>query len=169
MYTEPSFSCGILYLVSSLIRKNPAIQALVLKQCNLNIEAAEEDDEEEKYVDAKIDDEVQEHFVGNGVQEETKTNTEEVVNKDASVEEVKEEEKVNTNVPSWFHRTSRNTKNSHDDSKYNPLKRNPLYAGGDFCAYEELVMLRNHFHPTISLFAGQILNGKCDIFSFSYL
>lgn len=63
--------------------------------------------------------------------------------------------------PSWFH-----SANTHDGMKqhstitqYNPLSRNPLYAGGSFCAYTELNILKDHFHPSVSLFATNLLNG----------
>lgn len=38
------------------------------------------------------------------------------------------------------------------------FNRNPLYAGGNCCVYEELIYLKNSFHPTISLFANNIMN-----------
>lgn len=45
-------------------------------------------------------------------------------------------------------------------AKYNPVARNPLYSGGEFCIYTELHNLSQHFHPTVSLYAKNILDGE---------
>lgn len=45
-------------------------------------------------------------------------------------------------------------------SGYRPFSRNPLYGGGEFCAYTELYKLKDHFHPTVKLYATNILNGE---------
>lgn len=59
--------------------------------------------------------------------------------------------------PSWDH--CANASKTEKRPIYDPLSRNPLYAGGDFCAYTELINLRNHFHPTVALYANNILEG----------
>lgn len=51
MFTQPCFSCGILYLVSQLINKKKSIQALVLK--STTISGLEDDDDEERYNDVR--------------------------------------------------------------------------------------------------------------------
>lgn len=43
---------------------------------------------------------------------------------------------------------------------YDPYNRNPLYAGAEATVFDELVKLTKHFHPTVSLYAGKIINGK---------
>lgn len=62
---------------------------------------------------------------------------------------------------SWFHsaNTINGVKQHSSITQYNPLSRNPLYAGGSFCAYTELNLLKDHFHPSVSLFAANLLNG----------
>lgn len=85
--------------------------------------------------------------------------------------EIKEEEDEDTkpdiqfletslnNSAGWYH--CKNTgKTYKNKTKYNPLVRNPLYGGGEFCTYIELLNLKNHFHPTVSLFATNIINGE---------
>lgn len=42
---------------------------------------------------------------------------------------------------------------------YNAHQRNPLYAGGEFCVYFELLNLQKHFHPTVALYADKIMKG----------
>ena len=59
----------------------------------------------------------------------------------------------------WIHYNT-NSKVKKEKTTYDPLCRNPLYAGGEFCAYTELIYLKNHFHPSVSLFATNILNGE---------
>lgn len=46
--------------------------------------------------------------------------------------------------------------------EYNPLARNPLYAGAQNSFYVELNRLSQHYHPTVSLFANTIIKG--DVF-----
>lgn len=58
MFTQPCFSCGILYLVSQIITKKKSIQALILK--STTIDSLEEDDDE-RYSDVK--DEIQTHII----------------------------------------------------------------------------------------------------------
>lgn len=120
-FTQPSFSCGILYLVSQLIGKKPHIQSLISKQlllCN------DDDDDEEKYHDVKTEND--------------------------------EDIKPPLTSASWYHCDNlKNQKNCYD-----PLARNPLYAGGNLSAYTELVIMKQHFHPTVSLYATNILEGK---------
>lgn len=138
--------------MSSLIKKTPEIQTLILKQSNLNIEG-DDDDEEEKYADAKLEDDIP---------KEEEKSLQEDAKPEGELEENKQEEKKEKFEPvpaSWFHRKSENSKSTHNATKYDPLKRNPLYAGGDYCAYDELMLLKNHFHPSVTLFAEQILNG----------
>lgn len=49
MFTQPCFSCGILYLVSQIIGKKKSILALLLKATT--VDGLEDDDGEEKYCD----------------------------------------------------------------------------------------------------------------------
>lgn len=68
-------------------------------------------------------------------------------------------EKLNGQVkPGWYHLETIK-KERKDVSEYKPMSRNPLYAGGEFTSYVELNELKNHYHPSVSLFAYQILNG----------
>ncbi|XP_026324553.1 CCAAT/enhancer-binding protein zeta isoform X2 [Hyposmocoma kahamanoa] len=43
-------------------------------------------------------------------------------------------------------------------TSYNPLARNPRWAGAFCSAYVELLPLAHHFHPTVKLFADKLLN-----------
>ncbi|RZC38241.1 CCAAT/enhancer-binding protein zeta, partial [Asbolus verrucosus] len=113
LFAQPSFSCGILYLISQLMGKKTNIQSLVLKQSTLN--GIDEDDDEERYHDVK-NDEV-------NVDEENKTQSED--------EDVKPDINVlnqSLSQPGWYH-CANTIKKEKTQSQYNPLSRNPLYAG----------------------------------------
>lgn len=68
---------------------------------------------------------------------------------------------VVASAPTWFH--CENARSGSGRQKktaaYNPFQRNPLFAGGEHCAYTELLKLSQHFHPTVTLFANKILQG----------
>ena len=42
---------------------------------------------------------------------------------------------------------------------YDPQCRNPLYAGAERCHQWEIESLRQHFHPSVALFAGHLASG----------
>ncbi|XP_077284267.1 nucleolar complex protein 1 isoform X2 [Arctopsyche grandis] len=42
--------------------------------------------------------------------------------------------------------------------EYNPLNRNPAYCGAEYSVMCELLQLSEHYHPTVRLFAGKIMN-----------
>lgn len=168
LFVQPSFSCGILYLVSRLIVKKPEVQALILKESMLP-DMTKFDDEDEKYYDIK--DEKDEEEIKIKTEEEGEISS--LNNLDTSIQsenietvEIKEdpdgdEKPVVFSGGSWFHANpSSSQKNVRTVLKYNPLARNPLFGGGRFLAYNELTLLKNHFHPSVALFADQVLNGK---------
>lgn len=43
-------------------------------------------------------------------------------------------------------------------SKYNPYHRVPTFAGAEFVLRNELMLLQHHFHPTVQVFAQDIIN-----------
>lgn len=62
-------------------------------------------------------------------------------------------------VSSWDHKTLNKSKENHT-YQYDLYKRNPLFCGADYTCLHELVFLRNHSHPTVALFAENLLHGK---------
>ncbi|XP_018569257.1 CCAAT/enhancer-binding protein zeta [Anoplophora glabripennis] len=180
LFTQPCFSCGLLYLVSQIITKKKSVQALVLKATS--IDGLEDDDDEERYCDVK-----DETTVGVDEVEEIKQEDEDVEIKEEDVNdkegkseivvdpnaiEIKEEEEdvkpdkelldaSLTATGSWYHcRNTIKKEKSRSAITYRPLSRNPLYGGGEFCAYTELYRLKDHFHPTVKLYATNIINGE---------
>ncbi|XP_064211688.1 CCAAT/enhancer-binding protein zeta [Tribolium castaneum] len=139
---QPAFACGVLYLISQLMGKKQNIQSLVLKQTVLKNDGSDDEDEE-RYHDVK-DDEIE-------IKQEDEEGSGDDIKPDVSV--------LNHAIkPSWDH--CANSSKKEKSPTYNALSRNPLYAGGDFCAYTELFDLKNHFHPTVALYATNILDGN---------
>lgn len=56
---------------------------------------------------------------------------------------------------SWYHTVFQKRKHGFD-----PLVRNPAFAQGESAVYTELTLLKRHFHPTVALFASQIIDGN---------
>lgn len=158
---EPSFACGILYLISQLINKNRALLAIVLTQT-----VFEDDDTEEKYFDAKVDIDPNAVQIKQEVEDDDlrlQANVSEILNNSTPIEIKEEDVKPDletSDAPtsgSWYHRETETTKKN---TGYNPMARNPLYGGGEHCNYIELIYLTNHHHPTVSLFAKNILESE---------
>lgn len=42
--------------------------------------------------------------------------------------------------------------------EYDPNHRNPMFANAETSLQYELLVLKNHYHPSVSLFAQNILN-----------
>lgn len=64
---------------------------------------------------------------------------------------------------SWHHAKVETTKAKISDisaTKYDPYHRAPSYAGAEYALRNELLLLREHFHPTVQVFADKILNRK---------
>ncbi|KAH8260442.1 hypothetical protein KR038_000069 [Drosophila bunnanda] len=86
---------------------------------------------------------------------------------DVGAPEVEEEIKTENQEggkSSWHHAnvatgTATETKVREIDScKYDPYHRVPAFAGAGYALRHELLLLRQHYHPTVQVFAEQILN-----------
>ncbi|XP_037933758.1 uncharacterized protein F23B12.7 [Teleopsis dalmanni] len=105
-------------------------------------------DGEEKYEDVKLDESTNE---GNVTKDE-----EEFI--DAG-------EDVKSTQSSWHHAKVPNDNveiktKEINATKYDPYHRVPAFAGAEFTLRYELLLLREHFHPTVQVFADNILNQK---------
>lgn len=138
---QPPFACGILYLLSQLLSKRPGLQALSLLELVGDLDRFE--DGEDKYYDIK--------------EEKTEEDT---PPPEDETEEKPNLDEINFKGSSWVHSEQVDVKPPKKPLKYNPLVRNPLYGGGEYSSYTELTYLTNHFHPTVALWAGHILQGK---------
>ncbi|VVC94542.1 unnamed protein product [Leptidea sinapis] len=199
-YVSPAHACGILFLVSQVLKDGSKKEAVKLfwtkrdvkeetkeekpvdvsqdEDDTSNKEAATEattedvpeekekkidllkgdkkdlliDDEEESYVDLKIDSE--------GNIKPKKRHTSAVngwyhakVKAEGADHEVPEDKKLETEI-----RLKKTINMDRVISEYNPMARNPQYAGAAFSAYVELLTLAAHFHPSVKLFADKLIN-----------
>ena len=95
----------------------------------------------------------QDNYKKNGVPEDD----EEEAYQDIDENNVSESnQKSNDCNGGWVHR------NSKDDGirPFNSFHRNPRFAGAQFSIFDELLLLRKHFHPSVALFADKLLSGK---------
>ncbi|XP_022915981.2 CCAAT/enhancer-binding protein zeta [Onthophagus taurus] len=158
---EPSFACGMLYLISQLCKDNPNLLHLTLKESESKELSQFDDDGDEKYEDVgetviKIEDD--DNLPGEKIDEEaSEKKIEEEVDIKPDIDELNK--KIQTSSSGWVHRTQ-TIKKEHDLKVYNPLNRNPLYSGVQYTAYLELLNLQNHYHPSVALFAEKILKGE---------
>jgi len=128
---KPSLLCGVLYLISEVIKSNPGINSMMAQ--------AEDDEEEERYVDAPLDEEIMSKF---------NSSDDECENKEDSKPESK-------GKGSWTF-INQNDKNVG----YNANHRNPLYAGADKVCLWEIFSLLSNFHPSVVHFATSVVNMK---------
>lgn len=154
--SPPQFACGLLYLVSELIKVRPVLKTFQREEQKY---VEEDEDEEEHYKD--VDDEEEEEDSSNKVVTENtvKENMSKVDT--ATKDESKEDAKSNTNEhaskpqnneqvkSTWIHRVNSNSqKNSRVG--YDPLARNPLFGRAEESGgLWELQLLSNHFHPSV--------------------
>lgn len=152
--------CATLYMISQLIHKRSALSALTLEpsvkkeqneikiETNATLSAAFLDDDsgDEHYEDVPLE---------QGEDSRTKNKTTTSIESKAESKEEK--------PSAWVHKKEGSKRPTSDT--FDPLQRNPLYANGDLCSFSELCLLSQHFHPTVALFASQILNSELVTYS----
>ncbi|KAF4526624.1 hypothetical protein B566_EDAN015393 [Ephemera danica] len=147
-YCPASLACSLLYLVSQVLARKKEARGILLEPVEyFEHEVKEEDnddddDDEEKYADVKVEDEAEQSSNSNP----------------------SSPNKLNP-ASSWMHRPTTTVEHNkptvqRNSSTYDPLHRNPLFSGADKAVYLELTTLSRHFHPTVALFATNILEGK---------
>ncbi|KAG7170064.1 CCAAT/enhancer-binding protein zeta-like [Homarus americanus] len=162
-YLNSHMTCGILYLISEVIKEKPGLKKMTqtLLQTNLN-----DDDGLEVFSDAEDIDEIenQEESVEN-INKELTDVTKNYQEKfpSASIEENKVKidcSEMSSSKPnifsSWMHRGPSTTALT----VYDPYHRNPLYCGAEYSPVWELGYLKAHYHPSVSLFASKLINGE---------
>uniref|UniRef100_A0A8D8TM19 CCAAT/enhancer-binding protein zeta n=1 Tax=Cacopsylla melanoneura TaxID=428564 RepID=A0A8D8TM19_9HEMI len=143
-------ACGILFILSQIIQRRP--QLLYTKQMShsmggtASLQGLEDDDDEEKYEDVKTEEDDKDTIPP--IPNQTPTTI--TLNDD-------DEEDVKPVIGgSWVHRAHLGPKTRSD--RFEPLHRNPAFANGDKAVFTELEALTHHFHPTVTLFASNILS-----------
>ena len=147
-FLPPQLTCGCLFLVSEVARARPEIRATLTSAAatagtssvRVFSDGAESDDDgEEHYSDAK-----------------------EEGDSDGSDNEEKSAAAAKAS-PSWVHVKNQARRKPHKRSvsglSYDPYQRNPL-CGAESCPLFELNILARHFHPSVAMFAENILSGQ---------
>eukprot|EP00111_Clytia_hemisphaerica_P022985 TCONS_00067631-protein len=132
--SQPSFLCGILFLLSEVVKKKQGIKSM--------FNQPEDDDEDE------------EHFKDVILEAEEEEAGDETKEKDDE-KDVIEDSKEEKTGPSWTFRAT-----NKDTTHYNIHARNPLYAGAEYTCAWELTSISNHFHPSAQHFADSLLKGE---------
>ncbi|XP_063236498.1 CCAAT/enhancer-binding protein zeta [Bacillus rossius redtenbacheri] len=144
-YSPVPLACGILYMASQLVYRRSDLLALT---CKASFVDDCDDDGEEHYYDVKLEEgpRAGKDEQGAGADAET---------------EAKSAEAEAKNAATWQHSDNMRARGS----RYCPLQRNPSFAGAEHSAYLELLALSRHFHPTVALFASNIIEGKLTSYS----
>ncbi|XP_065577941.1 CCAAT/enhancer-binding protein zeta-like [Artemia franciscana] len=132
---SPGVLCGILCLISELRKLHPTLIQRVEKPKYselTNSDSAFTDDEDEHYSDVKLSE-----------------NESQEMDKDTGPK-----------VSSWLHRQNIAIKERSKNCEYDRVARNPSYAKADGSDIWELSLIQNHYHPSASFFASQILEGQ---------
>lgn len=142
-YFPVPMTCATLYMVSQVQNRRLELAAHSFETC----------------VDKQVDGDVSNP--GSGIEAflEDDSEDEHYEDVDESVPTKSKDEKTSDDVkPSWVHVPVEKKVKRKDG--FDPMERNPLYARGEFCIHAELLYLSKHFHPTIALFASNILENQ---------
>ncbi|CAN7995585.1 unnamed protein product [Ixodes hexagonus] len=152
LYQTPHLACGMLVLVSEVLRIRPKL--LETRSFNATSEDApptngiagdaDDDSGDEHYEDAPDDSDADEAL---------------------APKQSREASAATAPKSSWVHTVAASTTHNPEGRSralkgYEPLARNPLYCGAEHSAAWELRHLSQHHHPTVALFAGRVLSGK---------
>ncbi|CAI5450347.1 unnamed protein product [Caenorhabditis angaria] len=148
------FAASILILISKLKMERKQENLVVLSSDadpTLKVVTNLDDDEEERYVDLDTD--------GNVIVKGEVKSEDDVIETTANSEDSKKVAKGTLGASStggWIHH-----KNARHGAKtpYDPLARNPLFIDAQHVADNELLLLSNHFHPSVAVFAKCLLEG----------
>ncbi|XP_014674207.1 PREDICTED: CCAAT/enhancer-binding protein zeta-like [Priapulus caudatus] len=154
-YQAPNFICGVLLLVSELLKKRPGTLSLKAP-CSF-----EDDDEEEKFIDVDIaenEDNPADVKVAAISQPGSDVDDKSPVLPAIEQQEASEKVAQKPNA-SWVHK--RNIQGRVLQLQdYDAYQRNPQYAGAEYTCMWELVKMAHHFHPSVGLFARDVISGK---------
>jgi len=138
-------TCAVLYIVSKILQERRDLKRMLLEQ-PITIKIEEEiheiedsqSDAEDVHVIEKIKDEIEENKI-------VLSNV--IIGPDNVTSETKPDVKIDIKTE------------TQDTKPYDPFSRNPLYAGATKGLNIELEALAKHFHPSVALFANQIIQG----------
>uniref|UniRef100_A0A0R3RYD1 CBF domain-containing protein n=1 Tax=Elaeophora elaphi TaxID=1147741 RepID=A0A0R3RYD1_9BILA len=143
------FAAATLILISRLIEKRPSLlitkKTADLTKFNKDVKAEVVDDDEEVYYDYD-------------------SSTEGVINENPISSSFESNERAINNIKScekkvsgWMHKN--NIVVRSNATTYDPVVRNPLFSRADKSVAAELTLLSKHYHPSVGVFASNLLNG----------
>lgn len=139
-----AFATAVLILISKLLEERPSLLILsktadrkvdeyALKVESMNL--SNDDDEEERYFDVP--------------DSSMATST------DDTIEEKPDVKKASAH--GWIHKD--NIPLRVEGTRYDRTARNPLFAHAELSVASELLPLSRHYHPSVAIFASNLLNG----------
>ncbi|KAL1485638.1 hypothetical protein MTO96_001227 [Rhipicephalus appendiculatus] len=162
LYRSPHLACGILFLVSEVVKLRPTLlDARTFDDSPKDeiperaVQMDDNDSDGEHYDDAPDDSDEGE---SSGAIKPTRSSS-------SGDQTGTTGEKQS--AASWVHtklttvdESGAPTVERRRRTGYDPLARNPLYCGAEFCPAWELRHLSRHYHPSVALFAERILRGQ---------
>lgn len=76
------------------------------------------------------------------------------------IDRIEELKNAKTPKPPKNATTTHNQQQSKHSTEYDPFKRDPRFANAENSPMLELVMLSQHAHPTVRLWATQLMSGQ---------
>ncbi|KAG0727219.1 CCAAT/enhancer-binding protein zeta [Chionoecetes opilio] len=165
-YQGPSVACGVLYLVSEVVKERPSLAhtlSALLRTPSTGHGKVEDDLEAFPDVEEVEEDEEEEL----SDQEETDIKQEDDEDdKNNDITEIKTEgdDIKPASSSSWHHLLNVGGAGGGGGgahrAHYDPHHRSPLYCGAQYSSLWEFGYLKAHFHPSVSVFATKVLDGK---------
>ncbi|KAK3862223.1 hypothetical protein Pcinc_031899 [Petrolisthes cinctipes] len=175
MYQNPNVAAGIVFLVSEVVKEKPGLSKLMPRMLGCTsdsftgggvdnskdcLETLNDNDNVSSEVSQSITDIKTKGgvYVAMGKRENHLLDFDAIQSsEDAKGKVMNDKDSSNKPVtPDAMDDTSRIC---HQTS-YDPLYRNPLYAGANNTSVWELYHLKTHYHPSVALYAEQVLAGK---------
>ncbi|EDQ85363.1 uncharacterized protein MONBRDRAFT_29308 [Monosiga brevicollis MX1] len=151
MTMNAAFMSSALVIFAALVKEKPSLRTLLEAE-------VDDDSDDERLGDRLSDDDTQ-----TVVSSTTAVNGDEGQQEEAEEEEEEEEEEEGPESNAAFPHSNfvapEQRQTLRRQSGYDPLKREPLYAGAELSSLWELALAQNHFHPTVTAFADKTLRG----------
>ncbi|XP_036342339.1 CCAAT/enhancer-binding protein zeta-like [Rhagoletis pomonella] len=164
LYMPPNMAAGCLIVINKLLRSRKELAGGVspyeTKDNSTNVAPTAPKVKSDDAELSKFDSDGEEKY--EDIRDEEETANEENLEERNDLEE----SKVNpSTISSWHHaklESSVADAKVRDiaPNKYDPYHRVPSFAGAEFALRHELLLLREHFHPTVQVFANNILQQK---------
>ncbi|KAK0411903.1 hypothetical protein QR680_005908 [Steinernema hermaphroditum] len=163
LVNRPSYACATLIIVSKIQQAKNILKFTKNADTTLYVRDGEvrtddASDEEEHFVDAPEPSDDEEEKTQNG-----KKGKKNKKKKDAKKGTEKEEEEP-TKAAGWMHRQEKKDSKHGVSNVYNPSARNPLFCNANQSVDTELVLLAQHYHPSVRVFATNLLEGNAVVY-----